>query len=104
MTLTVEATVFFVFGYREKATYQTFLYMNLLTQGALNIWFSTMTPGYGYIILALIFSEVLILLVETFGLATYVDELDTKCTVVTVIVANLLSFYVGMKVIPLLPI
>ncbi|MCH4890155.1 hypothetical protein EZV73_21420 [Acidaminobacter sp. JC074] len=104
LTLIVEAAVFFVFGFRSKKSWRAFLLINLLTQGSLNIWLSTMTPGYGYIILALIFSEVLILLVESLGLSWYIDELATKYTVVTVIVANLISFYVGMMVIPLLPI
>lgn len=51
-----------------------FIIINLITQGALNIWINTAHPFESYIILYLIFAEYIILIVELLGLTFLIKE------------------------------
>lgn len=104
LTLIIEAIVFWFFGFRKKRSWVTFLVINLITQGALNIWINGFSPITSYIFLSLIFAEILILIVELFGFSTFVKELRKGDRILYVIIANFLSLVVGGYIISVLPI
>lgn len=104
MTLMIEGAVFFIFGYRSKETWTAFLVINLLTQGGLNLWLNFISPSSGYIMFTLVIAEILILITELAFLTSWIDEMDKNCSIFTILVANAASFYLGMKIIPLLPV
>lgn len=104
LTLIIEGIVFWFLGFRKKRSWVTFLIINLITQGALNIWINGFSPMTSYIFLSLIFAEILILIVELFGFSTFVKELHKGDKILYVIVANFLSLVVGGYIISVLPI
>jgi len=104
MTIIIEGTIYFLFGYRKKATWKAFLIINLITQGALNIWFGLQSVYMGGLLFVLILAEIIILIVEAIYMLKHVVEMNEGCMILTVIVANMTSFYLGFKLIPLLPI
>ncbi|PHS32060.1 MAG: hypothetical protein COA82_09620 [Alkaliphilus sp.] len=105
LTLTIEALVFLIFGYRQKKSWIIFLVINLITQGFLNIWLAGFGPlTTGYVILALIFAEILILIVEMFTLLIFIKEHRRLRTALFVLLANLLSLIVGGYLITILPL
>ena len=81
-----------------------FLLINLLTQGALNIWLDGFNPLDGYLIAVLIFGEFLVFIVEIAAFLLLVKEHRGLRTVLYVLLANLLSLIVGGYVITILPI
>jgi len=89
---------------QTKKTWIAFLIVNLLTQGALNIWINGFSPLAGYIIVTLIFSEILIFIVEITAFLTLDKEHSSLRTFSYVLAVNLLSFIAGDYTITFLPI
>lgn len=104
LTVIIEGFVFFIFGYRKKKSWIAFLIINLITQGFLNIWINGFVPYVSYIIIALFFLEILILLVEILAFNFLVLEHSRGRTIIYVTFANLLSFIAGGYLISILPI
>lgn len=104
LTLLIEATVFFIFGFKNKFSWIAFFIINLLTQGALNIGINNFIPNQGYIILGLILGEILIFSFELIVFLIFVKEHRKSKTIIYVITANMLSLIVGGYIITILPI
>lgn len=104
-TLLIEAGVFFIFGFRNKKSWITFLIVNLVTQGGLNIYLDKLTiiNGY-YIIFALIYSEILILLLEAISFTVVVKEHGWVRRFTYAIVANIISLFVGGILLEYFPV
>ncbi len=99
LTLLIEGLVFFYFGYRKKRSWVIFLVTNLLTQGALNIWLNGFTPLASYLIFALIFAEIWVIISEAIVFTVLLKEQRRSQAVKYVLVANVLSLLVGMGLI-----
>ncbi|NLT27898.1 MAG: hypothetical protein GXX97_02355 [Dehalococcoidales bacterium] len=108
LTLLLEAMVFFLFGYRKKISWIIFLTVNLVTQGLLFIWLNSLytspLSGDFYIILTMIFAEILIFMVEMTVFLIFVKEHRRLRTAGYVLVANLLSLILGGYLITVLPV
>ncbi|MBU7006064.1 hypothetical protein [Phosphitispora fastidiosa] len=104
LTLLIEAMVFWLFGFREKKSWIVFLIINLITQGALNVWLNGSTPLESYVILTLLFGEILVFFIETMALLTLITEHNRIRTFSYVILANLLSLFAGGYIITILPV
>jgi hypothetical protein len=104
LTLVIEAAIFLAFGFREKRSWLIFLAINLLTQGALNIWLNSFTVTNGYIIFALAFAEIFIFIIEIIGFLILIKEYRKLRTFIYVILANTASLFLGGYLITLLPL
>jgi len=104
LTLIIEAIVFFLFGFRKKRSWTIFLIVNLITQGVLNILLNTSTPINSYLIIGLLFGEIIILILELIAFLVLINEQSKLKTAIYVVVANLLSLVVGGYLITNLPI
>ncbi len=105
LTLVIEAIVFFLFGYRSRRSWITFLVVNLVTQGFVNIWFlGNVNPLESYIILSLILVEILVFIVELVAFTILVREHGRLRTSLFVMTANLLSLILGGYLITVLPV
>ena len=104
LTLITEGLIFFLFGYRRKASWLAFLSINLITQGALNIWINGFAPLASYIIITLVFGEIMVLIAELAAFLALVREKGRFRLVLYVLTANLLSLVAGGYAITLLPI
>ncbi len=108
LTLLLEALVFFLFGYRQMISWIIFLTVNLVTQGVLFIWLNSLytspLSGDFYIILTMIFAEILIFIVEMTVFLIFIKEHRRLRTAGYVLVANLLSLILGGYLITALPI
>jgi hypothetical protein len=94
-TLILEALVFFVLGYRHRRTWILFLLVNLLTQGFLNIWLNSDMPQNVYMLFVLMIAEAVIIVVEEAVLLFTVKEGKIPKLFVTILLANLLSLFLG---------
>lgn len=103
-TLIIEGLVFWLFGFRSKGSWMAFLIINLITQGLLNIWINSFSPIIGYLFIALIFAEIIIVISETIAFAMFTKERSKATTIAYVFVANILSFIVGGYIISILSI
>jgi hypothetical protein len=104
LTLIIEALVFFLFGYRKKRSWFIFLIVNLVTQGALNIWLSvSTTPMQSYLIFSLVFGEILVFIVEIGAFLVFIKEFRSLVSLY-VIVANAASLFLGGVLITHLPV
>jgi len=104
LTLLIEGALFWKFGFRNKESWIAFLAINLITQGALNVWINDFSPFTSYIIFSLIFAEIIILAVEIFAFARFVKELSQGERIGFVFIANFLSLLLGGYIITVLPI
>lgn len=104
LTLLLEGILFFLFGYRTKRSWLTFLIVNLVTQGGLNLWINTFSVFGSYAGFFLLPNELLILLVEAVALGTIIKEHSVRRTVSFTVVANVCSFILGGALITRLPI
>lgn len=104
LTFIIEAMVFWLFGFRNKRSWIAFIIINLITQGTLNFWLNGFPPLESYIILTLIFGEILVFIVEIITFLIFVQEHRHLRTVLYVLSANLLSLIAGNYIITLLPI
>lgn len=103
-TLIIEGVIFWIFGFRDKRSWIIFIIINLITQGALNIWLNSNGPIMSYIMLVLIFGEIFVFVTEIIIFIFFCNEHGRKKSVLYVITANLASLIVGGYLITVLPI
>jgi len=104
LTLLIEGFIFYLFKYREKRSWLVFLIINLITQGALNIWINTESPINGYIIFGLIIYEFFILIAEIIALPVLINEKKKFITASYVVIANITSLVLGGYIIFKFPV
>ncbi len=104
LTLLIEGAVLYLFGFRKKQTWLIFLALNLVTQGFLNISLSRAPIYYDYWIIGMLIYEIIILIVEVTGFLILVKEQSRLKRLLYVVTANVISFFIGAKLITLLPI
>jgi len=103
LTLLVEGLIFLAFGYRTLRSWITFVAVNLVTQGALNLLF--IGPDMGsYMILGLVFVEFFVLLVEMLVFVLLLKEHKKSRAVVYALVANIASLILGGVLLSFLPV
>jgi len=95
---------YYLFKYREKRSWLIFLIINLITQGALNIWVNTESHINGYIIFGLIIYESIVLLTEIIILPLLINEKKKIITASYVVIANITSLVLGGDIILKFPI
>lgn len=103
LTLIIEGAVFYLFGYRQKKSWLIFFITNLITQGFLNALITGPEVG-GYWMIALLFIEFVILIVEMIVFARLATEKKKRRGVLYAITANLLSLLLGGWFIATLPV
>lgn len=103
-TLIIEGIIFFLFWFRNKKSWIAFLFINLVTQGILNIFLNGAAPFTSYLFLNLIFMEFFVFVAEIFGIIIFIKEHSIIRRVVYVLVANLVSLILGGYMITLLPV
>jgi hypothetical protein len=104
LTLIIEALIFWMFGFRKKESWIAFLAINLVTQGALNIWINGFIPVQSYIVFSLIFGEIFVFIAEIIGFVMFCTEHNNLEKIVYVIVANFASLMIGGYILSVLPI
>jgi len=105
LTLAIEGIIFFIFGFRDKRSWLGFLYMNLVTQTALNFWLSSGDSLFeSYIIISLIFGELFVFLTEIIGLPMLIDEKSKGVVRLYAFLANAASLILGGYLIAWLPV
>ena len=104
MTLAIEAIIFWLFGFRNKKSWIAFLIINIITQGALNIWLNGSAPLASYLFFSLIFMEFFVIIAEIIGFLAILKERGRGRTLLYVIAANLLSLLAGGYIITVLPV
>lgn len=104
LTLLLEGAVFYLLGFRNKRTWLAFIGINLLTQGALNLWLSDMVPLQSYAILALIWGEFFVFIAEIIAFNLLVKEKSALRVIGTVVLANAFSLFAGGWLITVLPL
>ncbi|SNS90073.1 hypothetical protein SAMN05446037_102641 [Anaerovirgula multivorans] len=104
LTLIIEGILFWQFGFRNKESWIAFLMINLVTQGALNIWINGFPPAQSYLVFSLIFAEIIIVIVEILSFLILVKEHSGPRKVSYALVANVLSLIAGGYIITMLPI
>jgi len=104
ITIIIEMIIFYMFGFREKRSYYIFLLVNLVTQFFLNYNINNMLPTTSYLMLNIIFMEIIILITELITLNLLIKEKNKIRISLFVIVANFLSYLVGGYIIMNLPI
>lgn len=102
LTLLIEGVVFYLFGFRERRSWLIFLIINLITQGALNIWINGLFPIESYLFFGLMAIEILIVIVEAIVILSSIKE-HRKSKVLFVISANFLSLVAGGYILAALP-
>lgn len=104
LTLLIESYIFRLFHFKQKSSWIAFFIINLVTQGALNIWINGFPPITSYLIIILLFAEIIILITEIFLFAIFVKEHSMGRRILYVVVANILSLIAGGFIITLLPL
>lgn len=104
LTLAIEAIIFRLFGFKNKKSWIAFLIINLITQGALNIWLNGFAPLASYLVFTLIFGEILVFIAEIIAFSALIKEHRRMRTFLYVITANFLSLFAGGYIITVLPI
>lgn len=102
-TLIIEGIVFYLFGFRDKRSWKIFVLINLLTQGALNIWINGLFPMQSYLFIGLIAREILIVVVESITIVSRVKEHSKIRRFLFVVLANFLSLVLGGYILTVLP-
>lgn len=105
LTLFIEGIIFWLFGFRQKSSWLTFLAINLATQGVLNIWLSSgssLMPSY--LIFSLLIGEVLVFIAELIAFPVFLKEHTTFRIVACVFLANVISLIAGSYFITNLPV
>lgn len=103
LTLMIEGGVFFLFGYRKRASWLAFFAINLVTQGALNAMLNEpgLWPVLGFVF---VFGEILVLAVELIAFTCLVKEFGKGRALVYTVAANAASLVLGGLVITYLPV
>lgn len=104
LTLIIEGAIFWLFGFRSKRAWLMFLLINLLTQGALNLWLGSQPLGQSYLIFGLAFAEIFVLISELFLFNLLIKEHTVARRNSYVVLANFASLILGGYLITWLPI
>ncbi len=104
LTLLVEAAVFWLFGFRAKSSWLIFLVLNLLTQGALNIFINSNAFSSGYWMILYYAMEILIFLGEALVMGIILRERRPLRRVLCALTANAASLAAGIALISNLPV
>jgi len=105
LTLLLEGMIFWLFGFRKKRSWLTFLFINLVTQGALNIWLGgggSLLPSY--LIISLIIAEFFVFAAELLAFPIFTQEHKKSRVLIYVFSANLVSLIAGGYIISALPV
>lgn len=97
-TLLLEGIVLLFFGYRRRRSYLTFLWVNLLTQGAMSLYLAVRltTGGFsGWILFAYVPMELAILLAELLLYRRFLPERGKTEATLYAVCANLASALLG---------
>jgi len=103
LTLLIEAAIFWLFCFRNKRSWVVFFAVNLITQGALNIWLNGSGPLASYLVFSLIFAEFFVFIAEIILFLKLIKEHSRRRTLLCVITANFLSLFAGGYIITVLP-
>ncbi|WP_409228972.1 hypothetical protein [Gudongella sp. SC589] len=103
LTLMIEGLVFFLMGFRSKRSWTIFLVVNLITQGALNLWINTVTYNDYSLFFSLVFYEFVIIVVEMVAFLNLLKEHKKWRRVLFVLLANILSLLAGGYILTVLP-
>jgi len=103
LTLIIEGIIFLAFQYRQKRSWLAFLIVNLITQGILNVALNQSFTN-SYLILALVFYEILVFIAEAVALTAIIKEHKKGRTLGYVLAANLCSLVLGGFLISYLPV
>ena len=105
LTLLLEGIIFWLFGFRQKWSWLIFLVINLVTQGALNIWLTgDGSPTTGYWIIGLIFGEIFVFAAEMIAFPILINEQKKSRILIYALIANLVSLFAGGYLMSILPI
>lgn len=106
LTLVIEGIIFFLFGYRSKRSWITFLAVNLVSQAFINIWLlGNVKPLQDeFLFFTLFFAEVLVFIFEMIIFLAVVNERNRWRTALFVMAANLASLILGGYLISVLPV
>ena len=104
LTLIIEGIVFWASGFRNKSSWMVFLIINLVTQGALNIWLNSNGPIMSYAMFVLIFGEIFVFTAEIIAFLFFCKEHERSRKVIYVLTANLASLILGGYLITVLPV
>lgn len=97
-TLLLEGAVLLFFGYRQRRSFLTFLWVNLLTQGAMSLYLAVRltTGGFsGWILFAYVPMELAILLAELLLYRRFLPERGKTEATLYAVCANLSSALLG---------
>ena len=103
LTLIIEGLVFFLLGFRTRRSWTVFLVVNLVTQGALNLWINTVAYNDYSLFFGLIFYEFVIIIVEMVAFLGLLNEHGKWRRSLYVLLANILSLFVGGYILTVLP-
>lgn len=105
LTLFIEGIIYWLFGFRQKSSWLIFLTINIVTQGALNIWLNSEASQMpNYLILSLLLCEFYVFVVEMIAFPILVKEHSKKRSFFYAFIANLVSLIIGGYFISLLPV
>lgn len=105
LTLLIEGFIFWLFRFRQKRSWLVFLFLNLITQGLLNLWLNNeATMSSGYLIIALIFGEFFVFAAEMVAFPALINEHRKRRSLAYAFIANLVSLIAGGYLITLLPV
>jgi len=105
LTLLLEGIIFWLFRFRQKRSWLVFLTINLVTQGALNIWLNSGgSLMQSYLIFSLIIGEVFVFGAEMIAFPTFITEHKKSRILIYAFIANLISLIAGGYIISVLPV
>jgi len=105
LTLLLEGIIFWLFRFRQKRSWLIFLMINLVTQGALNIWLNSggsLMPSY--LIFSLIIGEFFVFTTEMIAFPIFIKEHKKSRILIYAFIANLISLIGGGYIISVLPV
>lgn len=103
LVMSVEALVFFSFGFRERKSWLVFLVINLVIQGIFNNVYVVLSGTYQFMLSMLLFGGLYLFLFEGAGIVLLVEEKREGKRFAYVMVANLLGLVVVAALIPFMP-
>jgi hypothetical protein len=105
LTLLLEGIIFWLLGFRQKRSWLIFLVINLITQGALNIWLNSgSSPLPGYLLFGLIIGEFFVFATEMIAFPLLIKEQKKSQVLLYAVFANLVSLIAGVFIISILPV
>jgi len=104
LTVLIEGAIFWLLCFRKRSTWIIFLFMNMLTQGVLNLMLATNPVSASYVIFSLIFGEIFVFIVEWIVVIGFINEHSPEKRFATVTLANVASLVLGGYLISILPI